>query len=69
MGKASPVDIGQTFRAIDDVRFIWRVEKMLIDGVHAALVRVDDPSRQKTISVWALRNSRLYIQVEAPPAR
>ena len=68
MAKGVPVGLGQTYRAIDDLRFIWRVDRLLIDGVHAALVRVDDPSRRKTISLWALNNYRLYTQVEPPHA-
>jgi hypothetical protein len=66
MAKATNIEVGQTYRAIDDERFTWRVKRLLVDGVHAALVRVDDPSRQKTISIWALSNSRLYTAVEPP---
>lgn len=69
MRKTSAVEIGQLFSAADDLRFKWRVEKALLDGVHVVLVRVDEPSRRKTVSIWALSNGRLFVPVAPPPTR
>lgn len=60
MSRQLPIEVGSLFSQSDDSRFVWRVEKFLIDDVHAVLVRVDDPSRRKTVSLWALRNTRLF---------
>lgn len=65
MSRQSPIDLGSLFSQADDSRFVWRVEKFLTDDVHAVLVRVDDPSRRKTVSLWALRNSRLFRRAES----
>jgi len=69
MKKNSGIESGQLFAAADDLRFHWRVEKMLMDGVHVVLVRADDPTRRKTVSIWALSNSRLFVPVTPPPTR
>ena len=65
MSRQSPIEVGSLFTQSDDSRsrFVWRVDKLLTDDVHVALVRVDDPSRRKTVSLWALRNSRLFQRV------
>jgi hypothetical protein len=69
MRKTSSIEIGQLFASADDVRFQWRVDKMLMDGIHVVLVRVDEPSRRKTVSLWALSNGRLFVPVASPPTR
>lgn len=69
MRKNSAIEVGQLFCAADDLRFQWRVEKTLMDGVHVVLVRVDDPTRRKTVSVWALANGRLFVPAVQPPSR
>ena len=69
MRKHSPIELGQLFAAADDLRFQWRVEKLLTDGVHVVLVRVDDPTRRKTVSLWALSSGRLFVPVTPPPTR
>ncbi len=63
--RPNPIEPGALFRAAEDVKHVWRVDKFLTDAVHVALVRVDDPSRRKTLSLWALRHSRLFVPV--PP--
>jgi hypothetical protein len=60
MARQLPIEIGALFAHADDARFVWRVEKFLTDDVHVVLVRVDDPTRRKTVSLWALRNARLF---------
>lgn len=60
MSRQSPIELGTLFSQADDSRFVWRVDKFLTDDVHVALVRVDDPTRRKTVSLWALRNARLF---------
>jgi len=42
---------------------------MLMDGIHVVLVRADDPTRRKTVSIWALSNARLFVPVTPPPTR
>lgn len=69
MRKTATIELGQLFAAADDLRFQWRVEKALTDGVHVVLVRVDEPSRRKTVSIWALSNGRLFVPVAPPPTR
>jgi hypothetical protein len=69
MRKHAPIEPGQLFAAADDLRFQWRVEKALMDGVHVVLVRVDDPTRRKTVSIWALSSGRLFVPVTPPPTR
>ncbi len=69
MRKHPPIEPGQLFAAADDLRFQWRVEKALMDGVHVVLVRVDDPTRRKTVSLWALSSGRLFVPVTPPPTR
>jgi hypothetical protein len=39
---------------------VWRIAKLLADGVHVSQVQVDDPSRRKTLSVWALADPRRF---------
>ncbi len=60
---SNSIEPGALFRAAEDVKHVWRVDKFLTDDVHVALVRVDDPSRRKTLSLWALRHSRLFVRV------
>jgi len=69
MRKSSAIELGQLFAAADDLRFQWRVDKMLMDGIHVVLVRVDDATRRKTVSIWALSNGRLFVPVTPPPDR
>jgi hypothetical protein len=69
MRKNSAIEPGQLFAAADDLRFHWRVDKMLMDGIHVVLVRVDDATRRKTVSLWALSNGRLFVPVSPPPTR
>ncbi len=69
MRKNSAIELGQLFAAADDLRFHWRVDKMLMDGIHVVLVRVDDPTRRKTVSIWALSNGRLFVPAAQPPNR
>ncbi len=63
--RPSRIEPGALFRAAEDFRHVWRVDKFLTDDVHVALVRVDDPSRRKTLSLWALTRSRLFVPVAA----
>ena len=69
MRKHAPIEPGQLFAAADDLRFQWRVDKALMDGVHVVLVRADDPTRRKTVSLWALSNGRHFVPVTPPPTR
>ncbi len=69
MRKPPVIEPGQTFTAADDLRYHWRVDKALVDGIHVVLVRVDEPSRRKTVSLWALANPRLFVPVTVPPTR
>jgi hypothetical protein len=61
MRKPPPIELGQHFASTDDKRIAWRVSKLLNDHTHVVLIGRDDPSRRKTISVWALANQRLFV--------
>jgi hypothetical protein len=68
MARRTPrIEQGALFRAAEDLRHVWRVEKFLTDDIHVALVRVDEPSRRKTLSLWALTHSRLFVPVAGRP--
>ncbi len=69
MRKNSAIEVGQLFAAADDLRFQWRVDKLLMDGIHVVLIRVDDPTRRKTVSIWALSNGRLFVPMAPAPTR
>lgn len=60
MRTKTSIERGQIFTEADAPREAWRVEKQLIDGAHVVLVKVDQPSRRKTFSIWALKNPRLF---------
>ena len=68
MAKLPTFAVGKTFFARSDTRSLWRVDKVLQDGLHVALVRVDEPSRRKTISVWALSDAQHFKPVESSGA-
>ena len=59
MKKPLPIEIDSTFA---DDRAVWRVAKILLDGVHVSLVCVGDPGRRKTLSMSALTDSRLFVR-------
>ena len=60
MSTRTSIERGQIFTETDAPREAWRVEKQLVDGAHVVLVKVDQPSRRKTFSIWALKNPRLF---------
>lgn len=64
MTKKPQVELGRTYIAKSDPRSVWRVDKILSDGIHVALVRVDEPSRRKTISVWALSDHQHFVPAD-----
>ncbi len=56
---------GQKYQQTDSVS-VWQVVDLVKDAegiIHARMIRVGDPTTRKTISVPALRDSRLYRQV------
>jgi len=68
--KLPPIEVGQLFLSTDNTKHIWRVAKLLGDHTHIVLVRRDDASRQKTVSIWALANQGLFVPVQGDsPAR
>jgi hypothetical protein len=66
MKRQSDVEIGQAFVASGQ-GLIWRVERHLPDGVHVVIVREDDPSRRKTISIWGLLDGDQYQPARRAP--
>ncbi len=58
------IEVGQIFSERDNARFSWRVERLLSDGIHVVVVNTDQPTRQKTIAIWALQNTKLYVSKE-----
>jgi hypothetical protein len=56
----SEVAIGQLFAEALNPRETWRVEKILVDNMHAVIVTTGQMTRRKTISKWALLNTRFY---------
>jgi hypothetical protein len=69
MAKTPTIEPGRIYRAADDLRYTWRVDKLLTDNVHVALICVEDATRRKTISIKALGNSRLFLPVDATRSR
>jgi hypothetical protein len=59
------IEVGQIFIERDNARFSWRVQRLLSDGIHVVVVNTDQPTRQKTIAIWALQNTKLYVSKEA----
>lgn len=62
------VAAGQRYQPTDST-VLWEVRELVKDseGIqHARLMRVGDPTAVKTISVSALRDSRLYRLMPAP---
>jgi len=66
MARLPAIEIGTLFVATDDTKHRWQVKKFLADNVHVVLVRVDDASRLKTISLWALANQRNFVRAAIP---
>lgn len=64
MRKPPAIDLNTTYA---DAHGAWRVTKLLSDGLHVSLVRVDDPSRRKTLSAWALSDSRRFVRRPVVP--
>jgi hypothetical protein len=55
--------INDVFAEALNTRELWRIEKFLDDGVHAVIVNTAQTTdRRKTISIWALLNTRFYIR-------
>lgn len=69
MARLPAIEIGTLFVATDDTRHRWQVKKFLADEVHLVLARVDEPSRLKTISRWALVNQRHFVRAASVPDR
>jgi hypothetical protein len=69
MRKLPPIELGQLFASGEDTRAAWRVAKLLADRIHVVLVRRNDPTRQKTVSIWALANQRLFVPISEAPTR
>lgn len=67
MGKPPAIDLNTTYV---DAHAVWRVAKVLADGVHVSLVRVGDPNHRKTLSAWALADPRRFVRrpLGSPPA-
>jgi hypothetical protein len=63
MAKTPFIEIGETFTATMGPPLVWSVERRLNDGVHVVLVCDSDPSRRKTVSVWALADRGQFIRV------
>jgi hypothetical protein len=63
MRRRSPVTLGQIFLEADQLRGKWRVQKLLVDGIHAVLIDEDQPSRRKTFSISALNDRALFTPV------
>jgi len=66
MRRSSDVDTGQLFAA-NGLGLIWRVERHLADGIHVVIVRRDDASRKKTISVSGLLDTDQFLPIAHPP--
>lgn len=71
MAKRRDVAPGQRYQPVDSTA-AWEVREVVKDaeGIsHARLTRVGDPTAMKTISVTALRDSRLFRPLpDAPTA-
>ena len=58
--KPPPVTIGATYTAANGASTVWRVERLLVDGLHVVLVSADEPTRRKTVSGWVLVEPRYF---------
>lgn len=68
MAKLPLIDLGETFTATVGPQFVWRVERRLLDGVHVILLCDGEPSRRKTVSVWALVDRAQFLRVTSKAA-
>lgn len=59
MAKAN-ISIGAKF-LLRSVGSVWRVEQMLRDGIHIALVNVEDRTVRKTLSMFALADGQRFV--------
>jgi hypothetical protein len=66
MRQSSDVNTGQLFAA-NGLGLVWRVERHLADGIHVVIVRHDDASRRKTISIWGLLDTDQFLPLAHPP--
>ncbi len=58
--KPPPIAIGAAYTAGNGSSTVWRVERLLADGVHVVLVSDDESIRQKTVSAWVLAEPRYF---------
>lgn len=57
--KPPPVAIGAAYTA-NGSSTVWRVERLLADGIHVVLVSQDQATRRKTVSAWVLAETRYF---------
>jgi hypothetical protein len=54
------IAIGAKF-LLRSVGSVWLVDRLLRDGIHIALVNVDDRTLRKTLSVFALADGSRFV--------
>jgi hypothetical protein len=64
MARKTPVELGQIFLDNEMHQARWRVQKLLLDGVHAVIVDAAQPIRRKTLAISVLTDRKRF--VEAP---
>jgi hypothetical protein len=66
-GLSNSVRIGECYQRNDATHFVWQVVELFTprkDQPHARVSLVSDPSDRRLISVSALRDARLFRQIE-----
>mgnify|MGYP003659428007 FL=1 len=64
---SNPVQIGDYYQRNDATHFVWQVVELFTprkEQPHARVSLMSDPSDRRLISISALRDNRLFKQVE-----
>lgn len=68
MARPSRITVGELYVA-NGASTIWRVDRLLADGVHVVLVSVDEPTRRKTVSARALADRQHFLPADGTSRR
>jgi hypothetical protein len=64
MARKPEIALGAQY-VLRGIGSVWRIEKILADGIHVALVNVADSSARKTVSAWILGDGRTFAALTA----
>lgn len=60
MLKAPRIQVGETYMS-SGTSTVWRVDRLLADGVHVVLVSEDEPTRRKTVAASVLAERHFFM--------